>query len=118
MTIGQSIWITLLLFFLFGGTGWIRLSNSLGINREGQLILALFLGLYSGLDCNAFGTMNCVIFAIVPWMVLWVKKLHNMYLSKSQPFFLPLPRKLCLAETFSINCCFHHWFPPLSLRSL
>ena len=81
MTIGQSIWISLFLFSLLGGVGWIRFSNSLGIGHEGQLILASFLGLYSGLLSNAFSTMNCVIFAIVPWMILWVKRLYRIYSS-------------------------------------
>jgi hypothetical protein len=99
MTIGQSIWITLLLLCLLGGVGWIRLSNTLGIDSEGQLILACFLGLYSGLQCNAFGTMNCVIFAIVPWMILWAKKLHVMYLSQRCSF-----RFLCLGYLFFYLC--------------
>ena len=95
MTIGQSIWISLFLFSLLGGVGWIKLSNSLGIDRQGQLILASFLGLYSGLQCNAFGTMNCVTFSIVPWMILWAKRLHTMYLSQSQSY-----RFLCLGYLF------------------
>ena len=93
MTIGQSIWI--IISSLFGGVGWIRLSNSLGIDREGQLILASFLGLYSGLQCNAFGTMNCVTFSIVPWMILLAKRLHTIYLSQSQSY-----RFLCLGYLF------------------
>ena len=86
MTIGQSIWISLFLFSLLAGVGWIRLSNSLGIDREGQLIFACFLGLYSGLQCNTFGTMNCVIFAIVPWMILGTKRLHTMNLSQRRSY--------------------------------
>ena len=99
MTIGQSVWASLLLFSLLGGVGWIRLSNSLGIFHEGQLILSCFLGLYSGLQINAFGTMNCVIFAIVPWMILWAKRLHTMHLSQSRSY-----RFLCLGYLFFYLC--------------
>ena len=86
MTIGQSIWVSLLVLSLLGGVGWVRLSNSLGIGNEGQLILASLLGLYSGLQCNSFGTMNCVLFAIVPWMIIVTIKLYIMSLSQNLSF--------------------------------
>ena len=91
MTIGESIWVSLLLFSILGGVGWIKLSNSFGIDNQEQLILASFLGLYSGLLCNSFSTMNCVTFAVVPWMILGAKRLHSMYLSQSRSYrFLSL----------------------------
>ena len=99
MTIGQSVWGSLFLFSILGGVGWIKLSNSLAINHEGQLILASSLGLYLGLQSNNFGTMNWVTFAIVPWMILLAKKLYIMYLSQSCSF-----KFLCLGYLFFYLC--------------
>ena len=43
--------------------------------------------------------MNCVIFAIVPWMILWAKRLHTMHLSQSWSY-----RFLCLGYLFFYLC--------------
>ena len=51
--------------------GWLKLSNKLGVRKQGLIYLSLLLGLSIGLTINRLGTMNSTLFAIVPWMLLW-----------------------------------------------
>jgi hypothetical protein len=62
--------------------GWLKLSEKLGIKKQGLFYLSILLALSIGLTINRLGTMNSTLFAIVPWMLLWAiqisaKKFHN-----------------------------------------
>ena len=75
LQIGHAIKFSLALIGLLGGMGWLKLSNKLGIRKQGLIYLSLVLGL-------SIGTMNSTLFAIVPWMLLWaiqisVQNSHN-----------------------------------------
>jgi len=71
LQIGHAIKFSLALIGLLGGMGWLKLSNKLGIRKQGLIYLSLLLGLSIGLTINRLGTMNSTLFAIVPWMLLW-----------------------------------------------
>ena len=82
LQIGHAIKFSLVFVGLLGGMGWLKLSNKLGIRKQGLIYLSLLLGLSIGLTINRLGTMNSTLFAIVPWMLLWAiqisaKKFHN-----------------------------------------
>jgi hypothetical protein len=82
LPLGHAIKLSLVLFGLLGGIGWLKLSNRLGVRKQALIYLSLLLGFSIGLTINRFGTMNSTLFAIVPWMLLWAiqistQKSHN-----------------------------------------
>ena len=82
LQIGHAIKFSLVLIGLLGGMGWLKLSEKLGIKKQGLFYLSILLALSIGLTINRLGTMNSTLFAIVPWMLLWAiqisaKKFHN-----------------------------------------
>ena len=82
LPLGHAIKFTLVFVGLLGGMGWLKLSEKLGIRRQGLFYLSILLALSIGLTINRLGTMNSTLLAIVPWMLLWAiqisaKKFHN-----------------------------------------
>ena len=75
LSIGYAINFSLLFVGVLGGMGWLKLSNKVGIRKQGLIYLSLLLGLSTGLTINRLGTMNSTLFAIVPWMLLWAIKI-------------------------------------------
>ena len=80
--VGHAIKFSLVFVGLLGGLGWLKLSEKLGVRKQGLFYLSSLLALSIGLTINRFGTMNSTLFAIVPWMLLWaiqitVQNSHN-----------------------------------------
>lgn len=71
LQIGHAIKFSLVFVGLLGGLGWLKLSEKLGVRKQGLFYLSILLALSIGLTINRLGTMNSTLFAIVPWMLLW-----------------------------------------------
>ena len=69
--VGHAIKFSLVFVGLLGGLGWLKLSEKLGVRKQGLFYLSILLALSIGLTINRLGTMNSTLFAIVPWMLLW-----------------------------------------------
>ena len=84
LQIGHSIKCSLLLIGLLGGIGWLKVSNKLGVRKQGLIYLSILLGLSIGLTINRFGTMNSSLFAVVPWMLLWAIQISAQHLQNNR----------------------------------
>ena len=71
LSIGDSLKLTLFLLFTAGGFGWLRLSRRFGLCDNSLHLLALLLGLGVGSSIAFFSTMNCALYGLVPWMIIW-----------------------------------------------
>ena len=87
LEIGNAIKFSLVLIGLLGGIGWLKLSNKLGVRKQGLIYLSLLLGLSIGLTTNRLGTMNSTLFAIVPWMLLWAIQISAQDLQNKRNIF-------------------------------
>ena len=91
MSIGDSLRLILFILQIYGGIGWLKLSDQFKMSTESLILIALILGTAVGHSTIIFGTMNCVLLSLVPWMIIWVisitRKLIN---NKSFNLFLLL----------------------------
>tara|TARA_B100002019_G_scaffold293498_1_gene321539 strand:- start:1203 stop:3188 length:1986 start_codon:yes stop_codon:yes gene_type:complete len=91
MSIGDSLRLILFILQIYGGIGWLKLSDQFKMSTESLILIALILGTGVGHSTIIFGTMNCVLLSLVPWMIIWVisitRKLIN---NKSFNLFLLL----------------------------
>ncbi len=74
LSLGHSIQISLLLCKILGGFGWLHVFREFKIDKYIILLISIMLGLEAGASISTFGTANIILFAIVPWFVLFVVK--------------------------------------------
>ena len=74
LSLGHSIQISLLLCKILGGFGWLHVFREFKIDKYIILLISIMLGLEAGASISSFGTANIILFAIVPWFVLFVVK--------------------------------------------
>jgi len=88
LSIGDSLRLSLFLFFAGGGVGWLKLSKQFALSSESLQLLALLLGLGVGSATTFFGTMNCALYFLVPWMILWAVSLGRKMYEKDLSFLV------------------------------
>ena len=71
MSIGNSLRLILFILQICGGIGWLKLSNQFKIKSKSLILIAVILGVGVGQSTIFFGTMNCVLLCLVPWMIIW-----------------------------------------------
>ena len=74
LPLGYSIQISLLVCSILGGIGWLHLFKLVKINKSIIFLTAIMLGLKTGPACSLFGTANIILYAIVPWFILYILK--------------------------------------------
>ena len=78
LSLGDSIQFALFLCSIAGGIGWLYLFKKSGIPQQVLLIISILIGLMSGNYISHFSTTNIILFALVPWFLIWL-----LILSKS-----------------------------------
>ena len=78
LSLGDSIQFALFICSIAGGIGWLYLFKKSGIPQQVLLIISILLGLMSGNYISHFSTTNIILFALVPWFLIWL-----LILSKS-----------------------------------
>ena len=77
LSLGHSIHLALFICSIAGGLGWLYLFKKLGIPQQVLLIISILLGLMAGNYMNHFSTANIILFALVPWFLIWLLILSN-----------------------------------------
>jgi hypothetical protein len=71
LSLGSSLRVGLFLCVLSGGFGWIKFCEKLKLSTSGLLLLAIIIGLSAGPASSSYSTANVILFAIVPWFIVW-----------------------------------------------
>lgn len=71
ISLGSSLRIGLFLCMLSGGLGWIKFCKKLKVSQSGLLLLAILIGLSVGPASSSYSTANVILFALVPWFIVW-----------------------------------------------
>ena len=91
LSIGDSLRLSLVILLICGGIGWLKLSNQFQMSSGSLILIALILGAGVGSATIFFGTMNCALLCLVPWMIIWAIYISRELIShKSLNLFLLL----------------------------
>ena len=71
LSLGSSLRVGLFLCMLIGGFGWIKFCEELKLSTSGLLLLAILIGLSVGPASSSYSTANVILFALVPWFIVW-----------------------------------------------
>ena len=71
LSLGSSLRMGLFLCVLSGGFGWIKLCENFKLSSSGLLFLAILIGLSAGPASSSYSTANIILFALVPWFIVW-----------------------------------------------
>ena len=77
LSIGHSIQLALFTCSITGGLGWLYLFSKSGITQQVLLIISILFGLMAGNYISHFSTTNIILFALVPWFLIWLLRLSN-----------------------------------------
>jgi len=77
LSLGLSIKIALFFFAVAGGSGWLYLLKRFGICQHTLLLVSILLGLMVGNYTSQFSSANIILFALVPWFLVWLSSLSN-----------------------------------------
>ena len=83
LSLGHSIKLGLFVCSIAGGFGWLHLLRKLGICEPTLLIVSILLGLMTGNYTSHFSTANIILYALVPWFLLWLSSLSHTISSGS-----------------------------------
>ncbi len=82
-SLGASIQIGLLFCGIVGSVGWLFFFERMNLCSSTLLVLSIMLGLLAGNATATFSTGNIILFALVPWFILWVLLLSDSIKSSS-----------------------------------
>ena len=71
LSLGSSLKVGLFLCVLSGGFGWIKFCEKLKLPPCGLLFVAILIGLSVGPASSSYSTANVILFALVPWFMIW-----------------------------------------------
>jgi hypothetical protein len=79
LSLGNSLRIGLFLCMLIGGLGWIKFCKKLNLPADGLFLLAILIGLSAGSASAFYSTANIILFALVPWFMLWAITIGSFF---------------------------------------
>lgn len=86
LSLGHSIQISLIVISIIGGLGWLNVFKEFKISKYINFIVSIVLGLKTVPVATLFGTANILLYAIVPWCILYIVKI-NCYSTRSKLHF-------------------------------
>ena len=79
LSLGHSIKLGLFVCSIAGGFGWLYLLRKLGICEPTLLIVSILFGLMAGNYTSHFSTANIMLYALVPWILMWLSNLSHTF---------------------------------------
>ncbi|MDC0156727.1 hypothetical protein OAK38_03095 [Verrucomicrobia bacterium] len=78
LSLGSSLGAGLFLCVLSGGFGWIKFCEKLKLSKSGLCFLAIIIGLSAGPESSFYSTANIILFALVPWFIVWAMSIGSL----------------------------------------
>ena len=77
LPLGHSIQLALFACSIVGGLGWLYLFSKSGITRQVLLIISILFGLMAGNHSSQVSSANIILYALVPWFLVWLISLSH-----------------------------------------
>jgi len=77
LSLGLSIKMALFFCSIAGGFGWLHFLKRFGICQHILLIVSIILGLMAGKYSYHFTSANIILYALLPWFLIWLCNLSN-----------------------------------------
>ena len=104
LSIGDSLRLSLFILLICGGIGWLKLSKKFKMCTESLILIALLLGSGVGPATIFFGTMNCALLCLVPWMIIWAIYISRELISNKSINLFLLLNLLVLSLCLGLFC--------------
>ena len=78
-SLGQSIQIGLFCCMLVGSYGWLFIFQKFKVHKHLIFIMSIMLGFSAGNSISSYISANIILFALVPWFILFVMIISNHY---------------------------------------
>lgn len=104
LSIGDSLRLSLVILLICGGIGWLKLSEQFKMSSGSLILIALLLGAGVGPSTIFFGTMNCALLCLVPWMILWAIHISRELISNKSLMMFLLLNLLSLSVCLGFFC--------------
>ena len=92
LSLGLSVQIGIFIFLLIGGLAWLKIFERAKVCKSGLLLLSIIIGLQAGTSTLSYSTANIMLFALVPWFLLWAEclscSLRTKLISKKGSIYL------------------------------
>ena len=99
LSLGHSIQLAIFIALIAGGYGWLFLFKNFISSKEVLFVVSLLLSSMTLVNTSMYSTTNIILYAFVPWFILWAiklnvcinkEKLRKKHLLWSQFFFFLL----------------------------
>ena len=74
LSLGKAINFMLLLLYITGCSGLLLTARKLKLPYDSEILFAVFLGLSAGEVSGLFFSMNCALFSVIPFLILYTLK--------------------------------------------
>ena len=101
MSVGNSIQIALFICSIVGGTGWLTLFSKFKIHKSILLLASILCSFLTSEFISVFSSANIILYAIVPWFLVWILKLDSIAEEGHFSFKNSLKLSACL---FLLGC--------------
>ena len=83
LTLGKAINFMLVVLYIIGSSGLLLLARKLKLPYDSEILYAVFLGLSAGEASGLFFSMNCALFSVIPFLILFSLKYKDFLLGNN-----------------------------------
>ena len=76
LSLGHSIQLAIFIALIAGGYGWLFLLKNFISSKEVLFVVSLLLSSMTIVNASMYSTTNIILYALVPWFILWAIKLN------------------------------------------
>ena len=76
LSLGHSIQLAIFIALIAGGYGWLFLFKNFISSKEVLFVVSLLLSSMTIVNASMYSTTNIILYALVPWFILWAIKLN------------------------------------------
>ncbi len=104
LSLGNSLKLSLFILLICGGIGWLELTKQFKVSSGSIFLITLLLGSGVGPATTFFGTMNCALLCLVPWMILWVMHISRKLISNKEWTLSLISKQIGLSVCLGLFC--------------
>ena len=78
LSLGHSIQLAIFIALIAGGYGWLFLFKNFISSKEVLFVVSFLLSSMTLVNTSMYSTTNIILYAFVPWFILWAIKLNHL----------------------------------------